>query len=121
MADAMAKAARRVAKIAFSLKLPELGEGTSYGTPALVVRGKSFARLKDADTLVLMIPLEHKEFLIEAAPEIYFETDHYKGWPAMLVRLGAIEDPDLTQRLIAAWRQKAPKRLAESFETPSIW
>jgi hypothetical protein len=115
MADAMAKAARRVAKIAFSLKLPELGEGTSYGTPALVVRGKSFARLKDAETLVLMLSLEHKEFLIEAAPEIYFETDHYKGWPAVLVRLSAISDEELGRRLTEAWRHRAPKRLAAGF------
>ena len=44
-------------------------------------------RVKDADTVVLMCPLEEKEMLIEAAPEIYFETDHYKGWPAILVRV----------------------------------
>jgi hypothetical protein len=105
----MAKAQRRVAKLA--LGLDEVSEGTSYGTPALKVRDKSFTRLKDAETLVLLMPLEQKELLMEAAPEIYFETPHYKGWPAVLVRLGAISDEELTQRLAEAWRHKAPKRL----------
>ena len=47
-------------------------------------------RMKDAETLVLLCPLEQKEFLMEVSPEIYFETDHYKGWPAVLIRLAAI-------------------------------
>ena len=35
-------------------RLPEVEEGTSYGTPALRVRGKFFARLReDGETLVV--------------------------------------------------------------------
>jgi hypothetical protein len=61
------------------------------------------------------LPLEQKELLMEAAPEIYFETPHYAGWPAVLVRLAAIGDAELTGRLVEAWRFKAPKRLGASF------
>ncbi len=43
--------------------------------------------MKDAETLVFMCAIEAKELLMEAAPEIHFETDHYKGWPALLIRL----------------------------------
>jgi hypothetical protein len=53
--------------------------------------------------------------LLELDPRLYFETDHYKAWPAMLVRLSAIDDTSLTGRRVAAWREKAPKRLAASF------
>ena len=109
--DAMAKAQRRVVKLARALGLAEVSEGTSYGTPALKVGDKSFTRLKDAETLVLLMPLEQKELLLEVAPEIYFETPHYKGWPAILVRLAAISDAELSQRLADAWHHKAPKRL----------
>src|SRR5690606_8415944 len=63
--------------------LPEVDEGTSYGTPALKLRKKLLCRVKDPDTVVLICPLEEKELLIAAAPEIYFETDHYRGWPAV--------------------------------------
>jgi hypothetical protein len=59
--------------------LPEIETGTSYGTPALKVRGKLFQRVKDPDTLVLMCPLEEKKLLMAAAPHIYYETDHCKG------------------------------------------
>jgi hypothetical protein len=104
-AFARAKAAAKAAN------LPEIETGTSYGTPALKVRGKLFLRVKDADTLVLMCPLEEKELLMEAAPHIYYETDHYKGWPAVLVRVAAIDEAELAHRLARAWRLKAPKHL----------
>ena len=83
--------------------LPEVEEGTSYGTPALRVRKKFLCRIKDADTVVVMCPLEEKELLMEAAPEFYFETGHYKGWPAMLVRIRDIPVDELALRLMRAW------------------
>jgi len=115
MADDMERSFERVRRLAEAAGLPETTVGTAYGTPALLVKGKSFARMKDAETLVVMSALEEKEMLMELDPSRFFETDHYKGWPAMLVRLAVIDDEALTQRLIAAWREKAPKRLAERF------
>jgi len=91
--------------------LPAVEEGTWYRTPALKVGGKGFARVKDAGTLVLMCALEEKELLLQAAPDIYFETDHYKGWPAVLVRLDRIGEAELALRLEHAWRRTAPRRL----------
>jgi hypothetical protein len=76
---------------------------------SLKVRGKSLCRVKDPDTVVLMCPLEEKELLIAAAPEIYFETDHYKGWPAILVRIHAIPTAELALRLERAFAMQAPK------------
>lgn len=99
-----------------ALNLPETEEGLWYGTPAFKVRGKGFTRLKDAGALVLMCPLDEKELLLEAAPDIFFETDHYKGWPAILVRLAAISPEELRLRLERSWRQKAPKRLIEQLD-----
>jgi hypothetical protein len=61
--------------------LPEITEGSWYGTPALKASGKGICRIKDAYTVALMCPIEDKALLMEAAPDIYFETDHYKGWP----------------------------------------
>ncbi|WP_429807930.1 MmcQ/YjbR family DNA-binding protein [Ensifer sp. B1-9] len=102
----------RIVKLAEAAGLPEVSVGTSYGTPALLVKDKSFARMKDGDTLVVMCALEEKEMLLELDPRLYFETDHYRGWPAMLVRLSEIDDESLTGRLVAAWREKAPKKLS---------
>lgn len=108
----MDEAFSRIAGLAQMAGLKDTAQSTSYGTPALKVRGKSFVRMKDEATLVLLIPIEHKEMLLEVAPDIYFETDHYKGWPAVLVRLAAIGDDELETRLRESWTFKAPKRLA---------
>ncbi|WP_201285513.1 hypothetical protein [Chelativorans xinjiangense] len=50
--------------------------------------------------------------LLSAAPGIFYETDHYKGWPALLVRIHRIAPDELRHRLDRAWRMQAPKRLA---------
>lgn len=113
--DDLEKPLERVRKLAEAAGLPGLELGKSYGTPALKAAGKMFCRMKDEATLVLMMPLEQKELLMEAAPEIYFETPHYAGWPAVLVRLGVIDDAELGARLVEGWRFKAPKRLGASF------
>lgn len=94
--------------------LPEVEESTWYGTPSLKVRKKSLCRIKDAATVVVMCPLEEKEMLMAAAPQFYFETAHYKGWPAMLVRIDAIPVEDLHRRLRRAWLMQAPKALAKT-------
>ena len=102
----------RVEQLAQARALPGVARSTSYGTPALKVRDKSFVRLKDSTTLVLLCPSEQKTLLMEISPDIYFETDHYVGYPAVLIRLDAIGDEELSLRLEDAWRFKAPGKLA---------
>ncbi|MDB5483067.1 MAG: hypothetical protein JWO83_4120 [Caulobacteraceae bacterium] len=41
--------------------------------------------------LAVRCDLETKEMLIAAAPERFFDDDHYRGYPAVLVRLHAID------------------------------
>ena len=103
----------RIVALAEARGLPGLVRSTSYGSPALKVASKSFCRLKDAQTLVLLCPAEQKTLLMEISPDIYFETDHYVGWPAVLIHLDVIADEELSLRLEDAWRSKAPKTLAQ--------
>lgn len=105
----------RMLRLCRGRDLPEVSEGTSYGNPALQVKGKSFAALRAPGEMVLHCPLEQKALLMEMAPEIYSETPHFRDWPGLLVRLEAISDEELALRLTDAWRFRAPKRLAESF------
>ena len=100
---------------ALALALPETEEGTSYGTPAFRVHKKFFARLReDGETLVVKVDLDEREVLMEAHPEVFFITDHYRGYPLMLVRLPAVEREQLRELLEEAWRRSAPKKLAAS-------
>jgi hypothetical protein len=113
MADDLDQAFNRIEQLARARGLPEVTRSTSYRTPALKVRNKSFVRLKDAVTLVLLCPTEQKTLLMEISPDIYFETDHYVGYPAVLIQLAVISDEELSLRLEDAWRFKAPKTLAQ--------
>jgi hypothetical protein len=107
----MQAAFARVAGLAQALGLAGIEQASSYGTPALKVGGKLLVRLKDTETLVLSCPVQAKELLIEVAPEIYFQTEHYASSPAVLVRLAAIDDEELSLRLGDAWAYRAPARL----------
>jgi hypothetical protein len=79
---------------------------------------KLMCRMKERmeGVLVLRCPLEEKPLLMEAAPDIYFETDHYAGWPALLVRLSKISAKELKHRLEIAWRMQAPKKLVKEID-----
>lgn len=57
-----------------------------------------------------------KEMLIDAEPTKFFTEPHYKGFPAILVRLAAVEADELESLLINAWRCQAPTALVERFD-----
>ena len=98
-------------------RLPGVEDGTSYGTPALKVKGKFLVRLKeDGETLVLPVAFERKELLMEAAPDVFYETPHYHGYPLVLVRLPVADPAELDALIKAAWRAAAPKRLVAAYE-----
>jgi hypothetical protein len=93
-------------------ELPEIEESTSYGRPALKVRGKFVAALRsDPAAVVLRCDLDEKPLLLEARSEILFETPHYHGWGYVLVRLEASRD-DMREFLTDSWLLAAPKKLA---------
>lgn len=101
----------------WALALPGVEEGTSYGTPALRVRGKLFLRLwEDGETLVLRTDEYERDFLLESDPAAFFVTDHYRDYPIVLVRL-AVARPDRLRALVAdSWRRHAPRRLVAEWE-----
>ena len=57
MSDDLERNFIRVVRLAEAAGLPEVTIGTSYGTPALLVKDKSFVRMKDGETLVVMCAL----------------------------------------------------------------
>jgi hypothetical protein len=99
-------------------ELPEVEEDSWYGTPALKVRGKGFVRLKEDGTSVVFVleNVDEQEHLIEAQADIYYITDHYRGWPSVLARLARLRVPEARLRLERAWRRKAPRSLVARFD-----
>ena len=53
---------------------------------------------------------------MQADPETFFTTDHYRGYPTALVRLARLSITDLHDLLEQAWRRCAPKHLVAEYE-----
>jgi len=99
------------------LALPGVVEGSSYGTPAFRVGKKLLARLReDGENLVLRVSFEERETLLAAAPEVFHVTEHYAGYPAVLVRLARVKASDLPRIAQLAWRGVAPRRAVAKWD-----
>ena len=105
----------------FALLWPEVEDGTSYGIPALKVRKKMLARLKeDGDSLVMPgVPRDEREMLVESQPKLFYFTDHYRDYPIVLIRLSkasrAIVEPFLRRH----WRKLASNKAVKEFDATS--
>ena len=99
-----------------ALALPGVEEGKSWGTPAFRVGKKFLARLREDGDLVVRVEFAAREVLMGAAPETFYITDHYRDYPAMLVRLSKVDPGDLRELLEEAWRRNASKKLLAEFE-----
>jgi len=100
--------------------LPGAEVSTSYGTPALKVRGKLFARLwEDGVTLVLRVSDVVRAHLLQTDPAVFFLTDHYREHPWVLIRLAVISEAQLQPLLVEAWRAVAPATLRRAHEAPT--
>ena len=74
------------------LGFPGVEEGTSYGTPSLHAKRKFLART-------------------------FFVTDHYRGYPSLLVHLSKVTPAVLREVLEQAWRVNAPRRLVQEYDS----
>ena len=104
--------------VSIARELPEVEESSSYGRPSLKVRGKYMAGLnqKEKAFVLRLASVEEQDFLIEMAPQIYYITDHYKGYPAILAHPGKMTKKEARGRLERAWRTQAPKTLVKKFD-----
>ena len=86
------------------LTLPGVEESTAYGAPALKVRGKLLAcvpshRSAEPGSLVVRVGFDDRAELLAADPDVYYVTDHYLGYTAVLVRMSRVT-PDVLQDLL---------------------
>jgi hypothetical protein len=86
------------------LGLPGVEESTAYGSPALKVRGKLLAcvpahRSAEPGSLAVRVDFADRAELLEAAPDIYYLTDHYVDYNAVLVRLSRV-NPEVLRDLL---------------------
>jgi hypothetical protein len=75
------------------------------------------ARVEQLDVFgVRVADEEEKQALIASDPAKFFTEPHYNGYPAVLVRLDAIDEDELAELLTDAWRNAAPRRLVAELD-----
>lgn len=77
------------------LALPGVEESTAFGSPALKVHGKLLAcvpshRSAEPGSLVVRVDFDDRAELLAADPDVYYVTDHYVDYSAVLVRLSRV-------------------------------
>jgi len=109
------------AVLAAAKSLPDVEVTTSWGAPALKVRGKMFVcqainKSAEPNTLVVRMDLAQRDALIEEDPRTYYLKDHYVDYPCVLVRLSRVHRDALRDLVQTAYRfvGAAPKRRARS-------
>lgn len=77
------------------------------------------ARVPNPDVIAIRVRNNaEKEMLVEAEPAKFFTEPHYNGFPAILVRLAAVEVDELETLLLNGWRCQAPPALVKRFDQP---
>lgn len=101
--------------VAFALTLPNTVLSTSYGKPAVKVASNGRAFLytghEDKTSFGIAIDLDTVEILKETDPDTFWQTPHYEGWPAVLIRYDSA-DPERVRSMIErshAWTAAKPR------------
>ena len=94
---------------AIGRSLPDVEVTTSWGAPALKVRGTMFVciashKSAEPDTLVVRMDIAARDALIEDDPGTYYLREHYVGYPCVLVRLSRVRADALRDLVIGAHR-----------------
>lgn len=108
-----------------ALSLPDVREEGGF---SFAVAGKAFAwpwmerlhpkkaRVPNPEVMGIRVANElEKQALLSLDTDAFFTEPHYNGYPAVLVRLPAIELDLLEKVLIDAWLCRAPRNLAATF------
>jgi hypothetical protein len=86
-----------------ALALPDVEDATSYGTPALKVKGVLMVRLREDGDVVFVAGFDKRDLLMVARPEAFFTTDHYRDYPSVLARLRETTESEIRDLLQWSW------------------
>ncbi len=93
---------------AWALNQPGAEDSTLHGGRCIRVRGHWIVSdSREPDCLALALDRDTVAFLTETEPRTYFQTPHFEGWPAVLVRYAVADDDRLREQIEAAWARRA--------------
>ena len=87
--------------------------GKGFAWPWLERLDPKRARVPNPDVIGVRVANElEKQALLSLDPSVFFTEPHYNGYPAVLVRIPAIDLDMLEKVLSDAWLTRASKQLA---------
>lgn len=104
---------------AYALSQPGAEDSTLHGGRCIRVRPHWIVNdSSEHGSLALALDKPTVEFLMETEPQTYWQTPHFEGWPAVLVRYEAADDGRLKEQIDKAWARRATKaqRKARGFD-----
>ena len=107
----------RLKRMALGLGLPGVEETTTHGQPTLKAHGKLWVWWSPhEDAPVFKVAIDERDMLVEAAPDTFFFTAHYKDHPMVLVRPEKLDLKWARANLVRVWRTQAPKRVLKAYD-----
>jgi hypothetical protein len=102
-----------------SLTLPKVEETTAWGNPCLKAHGTLWVLWSPyVDAAVFKCGFDERERLLQADPDTFLLHHHYAKHRLILVRAGRIASDWARGRLLVRrWRDAAPKRWLQTWET----
>ena len=87
------------------LTFPSVEESTSWGAPALKVRGNLMAcvptnKAAEPNSILIRIDRRDRPALLAESPGLYYAPEHYLGYDGVLVRLAHLT-PEILHDLLA--------------------
>jgi hypothetical protein len=75
------------------------------------------ARVPNPEVVAIRVEDEaEKQALLAEDGDKFFTESHYNGYPAILVRLAAIDPDELEELIVDAWRCMAPKAMVAAYD-----
>lgn len=97
---------------AFALTLPATETSTSYGQPAIKMRGKLICSTgHEPGSFHVAATHDEKAVLLASDPATFWQTAHYANWPGLLVRYGGADPERIRIVLTRAWWDRATKQV----------
>jgi hypothetical protein len=91
-----------------------------WGHPTFRVRGKMFATgSPDSPTMSVKASREDQAELVAARPDVFEPAPYVGRYGWVQLQLSKVDESELRELLIEAWRRTAPKRVVAAYDRDS--
>jgi hypothetical protein len=92
-----------------ALAVPGAEEVLWFNKPAVFLHGQFLTKVHDKEEAMTLrvSSMEMRDMMLEAEPELFYITDHYRNFPFVLARLSALTPQTLKEILVGRAAQLA--------------